>query len=96
MNNLKKVHKRNNSYQDFDISKIKAVITWAIGDLPLNQLDLEQNISGIFQDCEKTENIQKKLIISATSLVDINTPETFLWNKVAGFRCRAQVPLFFH
>ena len=80
----KVVIKRSGVAQNFDVSKIKKVIAWAIQGTSLNPLELEQSIHGSFHDEENTSDIQKKLIVAANQLVDIKDNSTLEWNLVAG------------
>lgn len=82
--NLQKVKKRDGSIQDFDVLKVKKVIAWATNGIDVEPLELEQSITGIFKEVENSRDIQNKLIIAASQLVDIKSERSYGWNKVAG------------
>ena len=78
---MQTIIKRDGSKEEFDISKIRKVINFACEGLDINPLHLEASITKKFKNNTSTEEIQKELIIVATSLATIDEPD---WINVAG------------
>jgi ribonucleoside-diphosphate reductase alpha chain len=74
MNN-KYVTKLNGSTEDFDITKVRKVIEWAVSGSKINPLELESQIDIVFYNGIKTQDIQENLISHALSLVDIDNQD---------------------
>ena len=77
---IKKVTKRDGSYEEFQIAKTRAVIDWACKGTNANTLELESHVDITFTDSIKTGDIQENLITKALSLVDI---DNYDWLRVA-------------
>lgn len=75
------VVKRDGTYTDFDVEKIKKVIEWACKDLEADAINLEGNVTAIFKDDISTRDIQKNVIDQALKLCSIESPD---WRYVAG------------
>lgn len=81
MSNEILVQKRDGRFENYDISKIKNIISFATKDLRVNPLTLEATISSKVKNKIKTSEIQFNLIQSAVSLITIDEPD---WSIVAG------------
>ena len=81
MSNEILVQKRDGRFENYDISKIKKIISFATKDLRVNPLTLEATISSKVKNKIKTSEIQFNLIQSAVSLITIDEPD---WSIVAG------------
>ena len=81
MSNEILVQKRDGHFENYDISKIKNIISFATKDLRVNPLTLEATISSKVKNKIKTSEIQFNLIQSAVSLITIDEPD---WSIVAG------------
>ena len=81
MSNEILVQKRDGHFENYDISKIKKIISFATKDLRVNPLELEATISSKVKNKIKTSEIQFNLIQSAVSLITIDEPD---WSIVAG------------
>ena len=81
MSNEILVQKRDARFENYDISKIKKIISFATKDLRVNPLTLEATISSKVKNKIKTSEIQFNLIQSAVSLITIDEPD---WSIVAG------------
>lgn len=81
MSNEILVQKRDGHFENYDISKIKKIISFATKDLRVNPLTLEATISSKVKNKIKTSEIQFNLIQSAVSLITIDEPD---WSIVAG------------
>lgn len=75
------VTKRDGRKEEFDIHKIRKAINYACEGLDVNNLELESKLTKRFTNNISTENIQKELVLVATTLASVNTPE---WVIVAG------------
>lgn len=75
------VTKRDGRKEEFDIHKIRKAIDYACEGLEVNSLELEANLTKRFTNNISTENIQKELVLVATTLADVKAPE---WIIVAG------------
>lgn len=81
MSNEILVQKRDGRFENYDIAKIKKIISFATKDLRVNPLTLEATISSKVKNKIKTSEIQFNLIQSAVSLITIDEPD---WSIVAG------------
>ena len=81
MSNEILVQKRDGRFENYDIAKIKNIISFATKDLRVNPLTLEATISSKVKNKIKTSEIQFNLIQSAVSLITIDEPD---WSIVAG------------
>ena len=81
MSNEILVQKRDGRFENYDISKIKNIISFVTKDLRVNPLTLEATISSKVKNKIKTSEIQFNLIQSAVSLITIDEPD---WSIVAG------------
>lgn len=81
MSNEILVQKRDGHFENYDIAKIKKIISFATKDLRVNPLELEATISSKVKNKIKTSEIQFNLIQSAVSLITIDEPD---WSIVAG------------
>ena len=81
MSNEILVQKRDGRFENYDIAKIKKIISFATKDLRVNPLTLEAKISSKVKNKIKTSEIQFNLIQSAVSLITIDEPD---WSIVAG------------
>lgn len=81
MSNEILVQKRDGHFENYDITKIKNIISFATKDLRVNPLTLEATISSKVKNKIKTSEIQFNLIQSAVSLITIDEPD---WSIVAG------------
>lgn len=81
MSNEILVQKRDGRFENYDIAKIKKIISFATKDLRVNPLELEATISSKVKNKIKTSEIQFNLIQSAVSLITIDEPD---WSIVAG------------
>ena len=81
MSNEILVQKRDGHFENYDISKIKKIISFATKDLRVNPLTLEATISSKVKNKIKTSEIQFNLIQSTVSLITIDEPD---WSIVAG------------
>lgn len=75
------VTKRDGRKEQFDINKIRKAIDYACEGLNVNSLELESKITSRFANNISTENIQKDLVLVATTLASVTAPE---WIVVAG------------
>jgi ribonucleoside-diphosphate reductase alpha chain len=76
------VTKRNGQLEDFDVSKIKRMMSFACEGFPdLQVVELESKTSLEFFDGIKTSQIQQSFIQSANSLASVDEPE---WAIVGG------------
>ena len=81
MSNEILVQKRDGRFENYDIAKIKNIISFATKDLRVNPLTLEATISSKVKNKIKTSEIQFNLIQSAVSLITIDEPD---WSIVSG------------
>ena len=81
MSNEILVQKRDGRFENYDIAKIKNIISFATKDLRVNPLTLEATISSKVKNKIKTSEIQFNLIQSTVSLITIDEPD---WSIVAG------------
>ena len=81
MSNEILVQKRDGHFENYDISKIKKIISFATKDLRVNPLTLEATISSKVKNKIKTSEIRFNLIQSAVSLITSDEPD---WSIVAG------------
>ena len=75
------VTKRNQYSEEFDINKVKKVISWATKGLNVESLELEAHVDIIFKDGISTKEIQDNLIQHSLRLTSIESPD---WRIVAG------------
>ena len=75
------VTKRDKYSEEFDINKIKKVISWATKGLSVEPLELEAHVDVIFKDGISTKDIQDNLIQHSLRLTSIEAPD---WRIVAG------------
>ena len=75
------VTKRNGELTDFNVSKIKKVVSWACENLDVNPLELEASFNQLFSNGMSTRDIQKVLIVEAAARTSLQDPD---WRYVAG------------
>ena len=78
---MTQVIKRDGRQENLDITKIRKVIVWAIGDFDLNPDELEAKISIHLKNGITTEEIQEHVIQCASELTSVSEPD---WRYVAG------------
>lgn len=75
------VTKRDARKEEFDVEKIKKVIRWAIGELPVNPLVLESKFDEFIKEEISTDDIHSNIIYHSRILCSPEEPE---WSFVAG------------
>ncbi len=75
------VTKRDGRKESFDVDKIKKVIEWSIGELPVNPLVLESKFDEFIKDGISTDDIHSNIIYHSRILCSPEEPE---WSFVAG------------
>jgi ribonucleoside-diphosphate reductase alpha chain len=76
-----KIKKRNGEYEDFDIQKVKDMLSWACEGLDVNPLELETSLTVSMADGVTTKDIHQNSIQIASTLISIDEPD---WRYVAG------------
>jgi len=76
-----RVIKRDGSKDQYDITKIRKVINWAVEGLEVNPLQLEAELDVFLRDDIKTKEIQNAVILAALRLTSVESPD---WKFVAG------------
>ena len=74
------VVKRDGSYDNLDLAKIRKAINWGLTGLDLNPLELESALNLVFRDGISTEEIQQNLIHTALNLIGSPSDSNFLDN----------------
>lgn len=76
-----KIKKRNGEYVDFDIQKIKDMLSWACEGLDVNPLELEASLTVSLTEGVTTEDIHKNSKQISASLITVDESD---WRYVAG------------
>ncbi len=76
-----KIKKRDGTLEDFDIQKVKDMLSWACEGLDVNPLELEMSLTVNMQDGVTTKDIHQNSIQIANSLLSVDEPD---WRYVAG------------
>ena len=75
------VTKRDGRIEEFNVQKIKDIVSFAVKGLGVSSVELESNLQTKFKNKIKTSDIQSELVNTAVSLTSVEDPD---WALVAG------------
>ena len=75
------VTKRDGRIEEFNVQKIKDIVSFAVNGLGVSSVELESNLQTKFKNKIKTSDIQSELVNTAVSLTSVEEPD---WALVAG------------
>ena len=75
------VTKRDGRIEEFNVQKIKDIVSFAVNGLGVSSVELESNLQTKFKNKIKTSDIQAELVNTAVSLTSVEDPD---WALVAG------------
>ncbi len=76
-----RIQKRSGEIVNYDVTKIRKVIDWAVDGLDVNPIKLESNVEMVLKDGITTREIQNSVVLSALRLTSVDEPD---WKYVAG------------